>query len=70
MSTTVCRSNFKNLYWTPKQQIAHHTVTGCNINPGDLLASGTISGDVSIFHKKYLRKNKRRSFKNILLNNT
>ena len=36
------------MYWTPKQQLTHHTVTGCNINPGDLLASGTISGPVSI----------------------
>ncbi|XP_011310225.1 fumarylacetoacetase [Fopius arisanus] len=42
--TTVCRSNYKFMYWTPQQQLAHHTVTGCNINPGDLMASGTISG--------------------------
>lgn len=42
---TVSRSNFKYLYWTPLQQIAHHSVTGCNMNPGDLLASGTISGE-------------------------
>ena len=35
------------MYWTPLQQLAHHTVTGCNLNPGDLMASGTISGDVS-----------------------
>ncbi|XP_033725969.1 fumarylacetoacetase-like [Pecten maximus] len=40
----LCRSNFKNMYWTMKQQLVHHTVTGCNTNPGDLLASGTISG--------------------------
>jgi fumarylacetoacetase len=40
----VARSNFRHLYWTPAQQLAHHTVTGCNIRPGDLLASGTISG--------------------------
>ncbi|XP_055845703.1 fumarylacetoacetase [Episyrphus balteatus] len=43
--TTICRSNYKNLYWTPLQQITHHTVTGCNIRPGDLMASGTISGE-------------------------
>ena len=43
--TTVCRSNYKYMYWTPRQQLAHHTVTGCNINPGDLMASGTISGE-------------------------
>ncbi len=40
----LCRSNFKYMYWTVQQQLAHHTVTGCNINPGDLLGSGTISG--------------------------
>ena len=44
---TVCRSNFRYMYWTMKQQLAHHTVTGCNMRPGDLLASGTISGPVS-----------------------
>ena len=41
---TICRSNFRYLYWTMQQQLAHHTVTGCNVNAGDLLASGTISG--------------------------
>lgn len=45
--TTICRSNYKYMYWTAKQQLAHHTVTGCNVNPGDLMASGTISGEVS-----------------------
>ncbi|XP_076167290.1 fumarylacetoacetate hydrolase [Ptiloglossa arizonensis] len=45
--TTVCRSNYKFQYWTPQQQLAHHTVTGCNINPGDLMASGTISGEAA-----------------------
>ncbi|XP_055390072.1 fumarylacetoacetase [Condylostylus longicornis] len=44
-ATTVCKSNTKYLYWTPLQQVAHHTVTGCNIRPGDLMASGTISGE-------------------------
>ncbi|EFJ26678.1 hypothetical protein SELMODRAFT_172914 [Selaginella moellendorffii] len=42
--STICRSNFKHLYWTLGQQLAHHTVNGCNLRPGDLLASGTISG--------------------------
>lgn len=42
--TTVCRSNFKHLYWNMCQQLAHHTVGGCNMNIGDLCASGTISG--------------------------
>lgn len=41
---TICSSNFKHMYWTPKQQIVHHTVTGCNVRPGDLMGSGTISG--------------------------
>lgn len=41
---TICRTNFKYLYWTIAQQIAHHTCNGCNLQPGDLLASGTISG--------------------------
>jgi fumarylacetoacetase len=40
----ICASNFKYLYWTMAQQLAHHTVNGCNLRPGDLLASGTISG--------------------------
>lgn len=47
LPTTVSRSNYRYMYWTPKQQLAHHTVTGCNINPGDLMASGTISGMAS-----------------------
>lgn len=40
----ISSSNFKNMYWTVAQQIAHHTVNGCNLNIGDVLASGTISG--------------------------
>jgi fumarylacetoacetase len=42
--TTVCRSNFKYMYWNVSQQLAHHTVNGCNIQVGDVYASGTISG--------------------------
>lgn len=42
--TTVCESNFKFMYWNMCQQLAHHTVNGCNIRGGDVLASGTISG--------------------------
>jgi len=41
---TVCKTNFKNIYWTLKQQLAHHTVNGCNVRPGDLMGSGTVSG--------------------------
>ncbi|MBD3617012.1 MAG: fumarylacetoacetase [Gracilimonas sp.] len=40
----ICSSNFRNLYWSMTQQLAHHTITGCNIQPGDLYGSGTISG--------------------------
>lgn len=40
----VCHSNYKYMYWTMEQQLAHHTVNGCNINIGDMMASGTISG--------------------------
>lgn len=43
-ATPVARSNFKYLYWNVNQQLAHHTVNGCNIQVGDLYASGTISG--------------------------
>ncbi|MFT3885230.1 MAG: fumarylacetoacetase [Flavobacteriales bacterium] len=43
-ATTICRSNFKHLYWSMAQQLAHHTVNGCNVRAGDLMASGTISG--------------------------
>ncbi len=43
-SKTVCRSNFKFMYWNMCQQLAHHTVNGCDVNVGDICASGTISG--------------------------
>ena len=42
--TIVCTSNFKYMYWNMAQQLAHHTVNGCNIHIGDMMASGTISG--------------------------
>ena len=42
--TVVCRSNYKYMYWTMEQQLAHHTVNGCNVNIGDMMGSGTISG--------------------------
>jgi fumarylacetoacetase len=41
---TICRSNFKYMYWTMAQQLAHHTVNGCKVNSGDMMGSGTISG--------------------------
>ena len=41
---TVTKSNYKHMYWNMNQQLAHHSVNGCDIRCGDLLASGTISG--------------------------
>lgn len=43
--TCVTKSNFKHMYWNMNQQLAHHTVNGCNIKAGDTMASGTISGN-------------------------
>jgi fumarylacetoacetase len=40
----VTRTNFKYMYWNICQQLAHHTVNGCNVKVGDMCASGTISG--------------------------
>ncbi|MBT2160964.1 fumarylacetoacetase [Zobellia barbeyronii] len=42
--TTISKSNFKYMYWTMAQQLAHHTVNGCKVNSGDMMGSGTISG--------------------------
>ncbi|SHJ47971.1 fumarylacetoacetate hydrolase [Hymenobacter daecheongensis DSM 21074] len=42
--TTVCRSNFRYMYWSMAQQLTHQTSNGCNLQAGDLYASGTISG--------------------------
>ena len=44
LAQRVVTSNFANLYWNVKQQLVHHSVTGCNMRAGDLLGSGTISG--------------------------
>ncbi len=41
----ICSSNFQYMYWNACQQLAHHTVNGCNVNVGDMFASGTISGN-------------------------
>lgn len=41
---TISHSNYRYMYWDMVQQLTHHTVTGCNINVGDLYGSGTISG--------------------------
>ena len=43
-ATRLSRTNFSHQYWTIAQMVAHHTINGCNLRPGDLLGSGTISG--------------------------
>lgn len=40
----ICNSNFKYMYWSMSQQLAHHTSNGCRVNSGDMMGSGTISG--------------------------
>jgi fumarylacetoacetase len=42
--TTICNTNYRSMYWSMAQQLAHHTISGCNVRVGDLMASGTISG--------------------------
>ena len=44
VETVISKSNFKYMYWNMSQQLAHHTINGCNVNIGDMMASGTISG--------------------------
>jgi fumarylacetoacetase len=44
IETVVSNTNFKYMYWTMSQQLAHHTINGCRINSGDMMGSGTISG--------------------------
>ena len=41
--TTICNTNYRSMYWSMAQQLAHHTISGCNVRVGDLMASGTIS---------------------------
>jgi len=43
-ASTICRTNYRAMYWSMAQQLAHHTISGCNVCVGDLMASGTISG--------------------------
>lgn len=50
VASVVCNSNFRHMYWNMRQQLVHHSVSGCNMRAGDLLGSGTISGaDASAF---------------------
>ena len=43
-SDVICKTNFKYMYWSMAQQLTHHTIAGCNLQVGDLMGSGTISG--------------------------
>lgn len=43
--TIICETNFKNMYWSSVQQLTHHAISGCAMSTGDMLGSGTISGD-------------------------
>ncbi len=40
----ICRTSYRHAYWTIAQMVTHHTVNGCNLQPGDLFGSGTLSG--------------------------
>jgi fumarylacetoacetase len=63
--TVVCLTNFKEMYWSVAQQIAHHTVNGCNLRTGDVLASGTISGSEPMTYGSLLElsENGKKPFK-------
>ena len=43
-TTVICETNFKYMYWSMAQQLTHHTITGCKVEVGDMMGSGTISG--------------------------
>ena len=43
-NATICRTSYRHAYWTVAQMVTHHTVNGCNLQPGDLFGSGTLSG--------------------------
>ncbi|MBL8284195.1 MAG: fumarylacetoacetase [Acinetobacter johnsonii] len=45
-SNVICKTNFKYMYWSMAQQLTHHTIAGCNLQVGDLMGSGTISGPI------------------------
>ena len=38
------KTNYRHMYWTAAQQLVHHSITGCNMRPGDLIGAGTVSG--------------------------
>lgn len=49
-SFETCRSRFQDVYWTCEQMLAHHTLGGCNIRAGDVIASGTVSSRPDTWH--------------------
>jgi fumarylacetoacetase len=49
-STVLCRANLKSMYWNFRHMIAHHTISGCDLKTGDLIASGTVSGPGDLEH--------------------
>ena len=55
----VSLGNLRDLYWTPAQMLAHHTSNGCNLRPGDLLATGTVSGSTPESVGSLLERTKR-----------
>lgn len=44
LEASICRTSYRHAYWTVAQMVTHHTVNGCNLQPGDLFGSGTLSG--------------------------
>ena len=59
-ASTIARTNFRHMYWTMAQQLAHHTVSGCNTRVGDLMGSGTISGPTRGFVRQPARTDMER----------
>ena len=55
----ISRGNMKDLYWTLAQMVTHHTSNGCNLRPGDLLATGTVSGSTPESVGSLLERTKR-----------
>jgi fumarylacetoacetase len=55
----LARANFQNMYWTFPQMVTHHASNGCNLRPGDLVASGTVSGAADDSRACYLELSER-----------
>jgi fumarylacetoacetase len=55
----ISRGNLRDLYWTPAQMLTHHASNGCNLRPGDLLATGTVSGPTPDSVGSLLERTKR-----------